>query len=79
MFFNRGTIVINTFQAGNEKNIVDRVARLVKICGNRSRADELIVGFCIERRCYPKRSLSWRLFSPICLLAEALFQEKNLC
>ena len=41
-FSNIVTIVINTFQE-NEKNIVDRVARLVKMCGNGSRADELIV------------------------------------
>ena len=41
-FSNRVTIALNTFQ-GNEKNIVYRVATLVKMCGNRSRADELIV------------------------------------
>ena len=34
---------MNTFQAGIEKNIVHQVATLVKMCGNRSRADELIV------------------------------------
>ena len=27
----------------DEQNIVDRVARLIKMCGNRSRADEFIV------------------------------------
>ena len=36
------TIVLNTFQR-NEKNIVDEVARLIKMCENRRRADEFIV------------------------------------
>ena len=37
-FSNSFTIVMYTFQE-NEKNIVDRVARLLKLCGNRGRAD----------------------------------------
>ena len=41
-FSNRVTIASNTFQ-GDEKNIVDQVARLVKMCGNRSRDDEFIM------------------------------------
>ena len=40
---NRVAIALNTFQ-GDEKNIDDRVAKLVKMCGNRNRADEFIVG-----------------------------------
>ena len=41
-FSNRVTITLNTFK-GDGKNIVDRVARLVKMFGNLSRADEFIV------------------------------------
>ena len=62
-FSNRVTIALNTFQ-GDEKNIVDRVARLVKMCGNRSRADEFIV-ILYGAAMFPKRSLSWRLDSPM--------------
>ena len=35
-------IALNTFQ-GDEKSIVVRVARLIKMCGNRRRADEFVV------------------------------------
>ena len=60
------TITLNTFQR-NEKNIVDEVARLIKMCENRRRADEFIVIlYGAAMLSSPKRSLSWRL-PPQCL------------
>ena len=43
--------------------MVNGVARLVKMCRNRSGLDELMV--ILDGRSSPKRSCSWRFVSPM--------------